>query len=54
MRDDDASGLEGSDLHDTADDQRRRGSEDLFGDFRVLSPGVHIVLDGRPVSHTGY
>lgn len=23
---------------------------DLFGEYSVVSPGVHIVLDGRPVS----
>lgn len=23
---------------------------DLFGDYAVLSPGVHIILDGRPIS----
>lgn len=26
------------------------GAEALFGSFSVLSPGVQIVLDGRPVS----
>jgi len=29
---------------------RYSGSDDLFGDYSVLGPGVHIVLDGRPVS----
>ena len=24
--------------------------QDLFGDFSVVGPGVHIVLEGRPVS----
>lgn len=26
------------------------GAEELFGDYSVLSPGVEIVLDGRPLS----
>ena len=29
------------------------GDVDLFGDFSVLAPGVQIILDGRPVSHSG-
>ncbi len=26
------------------------GADALFGEYAVLSPGVQIVLDGRPVS----
>ena len=29
---------------------RAGGAEALFGDYAVLSPGVEIVLEGRPVS----
>ena len=25
----------------------------LFGDFNVLAPGVQIILEGRPISHSG-
>ena len=34
------------------DDEERHilSSTDLFGRFSVIGPGVHIVLDGRPVS----
>lgn len=42
-----------SDAADFADEQfpvRPGGAETLFGDYSVLSPGVEIVLDGRPVS----
>ena len=51
MRDDDASDIDRS---QTDGDDARRGSHldsDMFGEFNVVSPGVHIVLDGRPVSH---
>ncbi len=51
MRDDDAGDIDRS---QTDSDGSRRASHldnDMFGDFNVVGPGVHIVLDGRPVSH---
>lgn len=35
---------------DTDAPVRAGGAEALFGDYSVLSPGVQIVLEGRPVS----
>ena len=29
------------------------GASVYFGDYNVISPGVHIILEGRQVSHTG-
>ena len=50
MRDEDAGEREGSEINDTDDGRYARQYGDLFGEFSVLSPGVHIVLDGRSVS----
>lgn len=35
---------------DTERPVKAGGADALFGDFAVLSPGVEIVLDGRPIS----
>ncbi|MEM6661564.1 MAG: hypothetical protein AAF666_05225 [Pseudomonadota bacterium] len=50
MRDDD----EGSGQDDRSDGAQaandRASRSELFGEYSVISPGVHIVLDGRAVS----
>lgn len=43
--------IDGADLSEQMSDPESDGSVDgFFGAYFVLSPGVEIVLDGRPVS----
>ena len=44
-----------SPFHEHVSDQHSDVSSNVhFGDFNVISPGVHIVIEGRPVSNTGH
>lgn len=54
MRDDDSGDVGRSYRDDTADGHLMGYADELFGDYSVLSPGVQIVLEGRPVSNIGH
>ncbi len=51
MRDDDAGDIDRSLLDGEDAGRGSHQAHDMFGEYNVVSPGVHIVLDGRPVSH---
>ncbi len=51
MQDDD-SGDGPSELSDS-EIELVQGGGVRFGEYAVISPGVHITLDGRQVSHPG-
>ena len=43
--------IDGAELSDEMPDRvSSAGADEFFGTYSVLSPGVEIVLDGRPVS----
>ena len=50
MRDEDAGDFDRSEAAGSDDRRSIHPTVELFGDFSVLSPGVHIVLDGRAIS----
>lgn len=54
MRDDDGGDVGWSCLDDIEGEYVPRCAEELFGEFCVLSPGVQIVIEGRPVSNAGH
>ena len=50
MRDEETDGGDGAVGEEAEVVHATSPGQDLFGDFSVVGPGVHIVLEGRPVS----